>query len=166
MAARANPVPWYREPWPWIVMAGPAIVVVAGIATAVIAIRTSDGLVADDYYKQGLAINRVLEREKRAGALGVAATVQFSDDRERARVLLRMQGDAPRELRLTLVHPTRAGEDQVIALLPNGAGVYDGVMGIPRGAVLGLRLEDDAGRWRVVGRWPTEESSVSLGATP
>ena len=39
--------PWYREPWPWILMAGPAIVVVAGIATAVIAIRTSDPLVAD-----------------------------------------------------------------------------------------------------------------------
>jgi hypothetical protein len=166
MAAHANPVPWYREPWPWIVMAGPAIVVVAGIATAVIAWNTSDGLVAEDYYKQGLAINRVLEREGRARDLAVAATVQFSESRERVRVILRMPGEAPRALRLVLVHPTRAGEDQAIPLLPSGAGVYDGVMGIPRGAVFGLRLEDDAGRWRVVGRWPTEESSVSLGATP
>ena len=22
--AHANSLPWYREPWPWIVMAGPA----------------------------------------------------------------------------------------------------------------------------------------------
>ena len=42
--------PWYREPWPWIIMAGPATVVVAGVATAVIAFRGADGLVADDYY--------------------------------------------------------------------------------------------------------------------
>ena len=35
---------WYREPWPWIIMSGPAIVVVAGIATLVIAITSSDGL--------------------------------------------------------------------------------------------------------------------------
>ena len=25
--------PWYREPWPWIMMAGPAAVVVAGAVT-------------------------------------------------------------------------------------------------------------------------------------
>ena len=24
--------PWYKEPWPWILMAGPGIVVVAGLA--------------------------------------------------------------------------------------------------------------------------------------
>ena len=38
--------PWYREPWPWLLMAGPAIVVVAGVTTAVIAFRGADGLVA------------------------------------------------------------------------------------------------------------------------
>ena len=54
---------WYREPWPWLVMSGPAIVVVAGIGTAIIAFRTSDGLVADDYYKQGLVINQTLKRD-------------------------------------------------------------------------------------------------------
>ena len=31
-AARTQP--WYREPWPWILMAGPAIVVVAIFAVA------------------------------------------------------------------------------------------------------------------------------------
>ena len=166
MSPNANCVPWYREPWPWIVMAGPAIVVVAGIVTAVIAVKTSDGLVADDYYKQGLAINRVIEREERARALGVSASVQFGEDRAHVRVILRAPGTAPRALRLTLVHPTRAGQDQVIALAPTGEGTYVGAMGVPRGAVMGLRLEDDEAGWRIVGTWPTEESSVSLGASP
>ena len=59
-----NPLakPWYREPWPWLLMAGPVAVVLAGIATTVLAVTTFDGLVADDYYKQGLGINRVIAR--------------------------------------------------------------------------------------------------------
>ena len=42
-----NALPWYRHRWPWILMAGPAIVVVAGIATAVIAVATADTIVTD-----------------------------------------------------------------------------------------------------------------------
>lgn len=39
--------PWYREPWPWILMAGPAAVVVAGTVTAAIAFSTADTIVTD-----------------------------------------------------------------------------------------------------------------------
>ena len=55
--------PWYREPWPWLLMAGPVTVIIAGGFTAWLAVTSSDGLVADDYYKQGLAINQTLERD-------------------------------------------------------------------------------------------------------
>ena len=88
------------------------------------------------------------------------------DNRERVRVILSAPGPAPRVLRLTIIHPTRAGEDQVIRLAPMGEGTYAGAMGVPRGAAMGLRLEDDEAGWRIVGTWFTEESSVSLGASP
>ena len=77
--------PWYREPWPWLLMAGPAIVVVAALVTAYLAVSSDDGVVADDYYKRGLVINRVLEREQRAAALGLGAVVAIGDDGARAR---------------------------------------------------------------------------------
>ena len=32
--------PWYRQPWPWILMAGPAAVLVAGAITTWIAFST------------------------------------------------------------------------------------------------------------------------------
>jgi uncharacterized protein len=60
------PKRWYREPWPWILMAGPAIVVVAGIYTAFLAVTTNDGLVAEDYYRRGVEINRRLSGEERS----------------------------------------------------------------------------------------------------
>lgn len=39
------PSPWWREPMVWMVIAGPALVVVAGTATAVLAVRGADPVV-------------------------------------------------------------------------------------------------------------------------
>jgi hypothetical protein len=64
MNAIPQPQPWYREPWPWIIMAGPAAVVVAGVITAWIAFANADVLVVKDYYKYGIEINAVLKRER------------------------------------------------------------------------------------------------------
>lgn len=48
LAPGANPKrPWWREPMMWVVLGGPAIVVVAAIATGVIAWRGADTLVLD-----------------------------------------------------------------------------------------------------------------------
>ena len=75
--------PWYRHPWPWILMAGPAVVVVAGIITAWIAVSTHDGLVADDYYKQGLAVNQKLARNDTAARMQLEARLRLSAGRRR-----------------------------------------------------------------------------------
>ncbi len=115
-AAMSAPVPpaqpWYRHRWPWLLIAGPGIVVVAGFVTLWLAIASDDGLVADDYYKRGLAINRVLERTQRAAALGLSATVDV-DAGGAARVTLvspsRDAAATPTVLKLVIAHPTRAG---------------------------------------------------------
>lgn len=41
----ANKKPWWREPMVWLVVTGPAVVVVAGIVTAVIAVRGADEVI-------------------------------------------------------------------------------------------------------------------------
>jgi uncharacterized protein len=77
---------WYREPWPWLVMAPPAVAVVAGLATVWIAVANADGLVVEDYYRQGLAINKVIAREERARALGLSARVELGGGMLRVRL--------------------------------------------------------------------------------
>ena len=52
--------PWWKHGHVWLLIAGPATVVVAGIATAVIAVRTPDPVVAPDYYRRGIEINKTL----------------------------------------------------------------------------------------------------------
>ena len=70
--------PWYRQPWPWILMAGPAIAIVAGAITFYFAVVSNDGLVEEDYYAQGMRINETSAREKNALALGVQAELMQS----------------------------------------------------------------------------------------
>ena len=129
--------PWYREPWPWILMSGPLAVVVAGLVTAWIAVVNDDPLVVDNYYKEGLAINRVLERDHAAAQGGYRAELMLS--RDGARVRAHLSGAAPERLRLSLVHPTRAELDRTVELLPLQAGWYEGEIGLAA-----------APRWRVV----------------
>ena len=52
--------PWWTHGHVWLVIAGPAIVVVAAIATLVLAVRTPDPLVTEDYYRKGIEINKTL----------------------------------------------------------------------------------------------------------
>ncbi len=44
-------LPWWRHGLVWMVIGGPAVVVVAGIATFVIAARSPDPVVAHDSYR-------------------------------------------------------------------------------------------------------------------
>ncbi len=43
-----EPRPWYREPWPWVLIALPLLAVVAGFATLWLALSNPDYLVVDD----------------------------------------------------------------------------------------------------------------------
>ena len=61
--------PWWTHGHVWMVIAGPAIVVVASVATLVLALRTPDPLVAEDYYRQGIEINKTLEAQGGKGML-------------------------------------------------------------------------------------------------
>jgi hypothetical protein len=45
--------PWWRYGMVWLVVGGPAVVVVAALATAVIAIRTADEIVMDPVVIKG-----------------------------------------------------------------------------------------------------------------
>ena len=56
--------PWWRHGHVWLVIAGPAAVVVAGLVTAWIAVRGADTLVAEDYYRRGVEINKTLAGDK------------------------------------------------------------------------------------------------------
>ena len=58
--------PWWAYSLVWMVIAGPAVVVVASFITLWLAIRTPDPVVAEDYYRRGIEINKTLAARDRA----------------------------------------------------------------------------------------------------
>ena len=164
------PLPWYRHRWPWFLMSGPAIVVVAGTFTAALAVRTSDGLVADDYYKLGLMVDRVIAREDRAAQLGVSATLRYDAGALRADVECRTPERGKRclapVLLLRIVHPTRAGEDRLVMLKAARAGAYEGALAGPPDTARRIVLEDEHTGWRIAGTWGARSPWAKMEARP
>ncbi|MDH5621171.1 MAG: FixH family protein [Gammaproteobacteria bacterium] len=117
---REDTDPWYRQFWPWFIIALPASAVVAGLYTLWLAGQTTDSLVirSDD------GIDVVTERntlaEQAAIRLGIRAVVKIQSDTGAVVVTV----SAPpgtrlsTSLELQLRHPTMASRDAVIDLQP------------------------------------------------
>ena len=143
--------PWYREPWPWILAAGPFIVVVAGIYTAWLAVISNDGLVTEDYYRKGLSANQTIARSELASKLGLVAGVRIAGDT----LSVRMRASdksfmMPPTLAVTISHPTRAGLDQFRVLAGKG-DLYSGEVRLPAAGHWLVLLEDERKTWRLMG---------------
>ncbi len=135
---------WYRQRWPWLLIAGPALVVVASLTSAWLAVKTDDGLVAGDYYKQGLLINLKLGGGSPAAAPEPSALVAVADDGA-VRVRLRYEGPAPDHVRLSLHHP--GDPAQVLALAPAADGAWVGTIDAQSPGRWIVALESDL--WRL-----------------
>jgi uncharacterized protein len=152
----AHAPPWYEQRWPWLLMAGPFVVVVAGFVTLYLAIVHNDGLVADDYYKEGKAINRSLKRDTAAADAGIRAAITFSerDDAVSVHVHRADNSEMPKSLRLRLAHATRAGLDQTIPLTASSLSVttgsdYRGALGVLSPGRWHIELSDIEKTWRL-----------------
>ena len=64
--------PWWKFGHVWLVVAGPAIVVVASFITLYLAVTRPDPVVTEDYYRKGIEINRTLESDAKAASLAPA----------------------------------------------------------------------------------------------
>ncbi|HSS66647.1 MAG TPA: FixH family protein [Gammaproteobacteria bacterium] len=155
--------PWYRQPLVWMLIAIPASSVLFGIVMLVLAVLSYDGLVADDYYKRGLEINRDLQRDRTAARLGLSAGVRFDSRSQEIRVDVTARNSQtfllPKRLNLRLVHPTRAGLDRVVELRSFGRGQYSGHLGGLEAGHWHLHLETES--WRVLGRMPVPGTGLS-----
>jgi hypothetical protein len=140
--------PWYVQPWVWLLIALPATAVIGSMISLYLAITTSDGLVVDDYYTRGKAINRDLARDQAAQAHRLEA--RFDIDMAGNRVALALQSRLCPPRRRRLVSSHAAGRDQRVALERVGEGQYAGGIGeLGRGGVVCPAGADD---WRLSGR--------------
>ncbi len=146
--------PWYRQGWPWFLILLPATVVVACCVTLYLAISHQDPLVQDDYYKEGLAINRELARDVYAREHGIAGELDFDPATLVVELHLANVLPTPPVLRLEILHPTDQTRDQVLTLHHGVDNVFIGKAASALDGRFYLLLEPAPGEarsWRLRG---------------
>ena len=167
--------PWYRQPWPWLLMIAPAAAVVGGIFTWWLAAHTNHSLVVDDYYREGRAINQQLARDDEAARLGLSATLANAAGPGGATagggVVLELAGKPgeagwPQALTLRLVHATEASLDAELRVAQEGIGRYVGAGVLPASGHWIVHLEDAGRHWRLITRADRFDAPLTLRADP
>ncbi|HMV72432.1 MAG TPA: FixH family protein [Pseudomonadales bacterium] len=160
-----TPLPWYRQGWPWLLVLLPASTVIASLATVWLAFTNDDALVRDDYYREGLAINRRLDDGARARAAGLAAELRYEAATRVVELRLRGADDDLQQIVLAIEHPTDATRDEALTLLAAGNGVFRATASTPLEGKRYLLLEHTAadGRsWQLRGTLQATAEAVRV----
>lgn len=151
-------LPWYRHRGPWLLMAGPAVVVVASFITLWYAIKSNDGLVVEDYYKKGVAINLDLARSEKARQLEMQADMDLTPGQ--VTVKLKSRDDLPGRITVIIAHPTRAGLDHTLKLTGVG-GIYRGALDPITPGRWQIYLSDEGNTWRMASEIQLPEQQIT-----
>jgi uncharacterized protein len=72
--------PWWKFGHVWLVISGPAIVVVASFITLYLALTRMDPVLDEDYYRKGININKTLSDHPGAMVPAVQGRNHLSSD--------------------------------------------------------------------------------------
>ena len=160
--------PWYEHRWPWLLMLGPFVVILAGVYTGYLAFSRQDALVVGDYYKQGKAINQDLRRERAASALGLAATRRYDAAHATLTGQVASAGQpygAP--VLLHLAHATQPEKDIKLEVQPDAQGKFSAPLPMFERTRWQVLVENQQRDWRLAGTWiwPAQRA-IELRADP
>ncbi len=161
---REDTKPWYRQFWPWFIIALPASAVVGGLTTVWISLQTTDSLVvhAEDGVRK--AADRRISAQRLASEMGLAAVINIDSATGAVSAAMRAGdlAEVPAALEFELSHPAFADRDKVITLnkaLPDEHGnpVWVGhFVVVPDGRFYAVLKHGE--QWRLSGEWQGETS--------
>jgi hypothetical protein len=144
--------PWYKHRLVWMLILFPALAVLGGINMIYLAYTNHDGLVSDNYYKDGQEINQRLALDQQAVTKGITAQVLIGEDQQNVRVILNQAVEGA--LTLKIVHPTKSGVDQTITLAAQGPMLFSGKLTQPLATERWqIEVGDQKNTWRLSKEW-------------
>lgn len=161
MATDTTLQPWYRHPWPWILIAIPFSSICVGSYFIYVATHGADTMVQEQYYAAGQSINKVIAAGRQAQQMGLSGTLAFSRDHVALRLASRDGAPLPPVLTLQLSHPTIAGLDQSVTLVAAEPGHYAGALKPSDARRWDITLAAPDKAWSLSGRWNLDEGSAA-----
>ncbi|NRR29418.1 FixH family protein [Oxalobacteraceae bacterium] len=147
-------VPWWRQRWPWLLMLGPFLVLLAGGYTGWLAFSSQDALVVGDYYRQGKAINQDLRRDRVATTLGLSMVLGYDARTGRLAGRIGAAAGVPAgRLLLHLAHATQPEKDVQLVLLPDADGRFTAALPLLERSRWVVLAENEQRNWRLAGTW-------------
>lgn len=145
---------WYRHLWPWLLMLGPFIIVVAGVITGVVAWQHQDAMVVDDYYKRGKTINLDLRRDAAAITRALAINWQYDASVGTLNGRLTSAGQPVRApFRIHLAHSTLPKQDVTLDVFPDSEGKFAVALPALAQARWQVTVEGGQREWRLRTQW-------------
>ncbi|MEE4638293.1 MAG: FixH family protein [Wenzhouxiangella sp.] len=146
------PLPWYKEPWPWILIGITGLGVVAGSTLAFIGLSSPPEIVRGEYQRLAKFITEQDDRATAAQALGLAGRLELIIDE----VVLTLAADnpdgLPAQLMIQFRHPATSEGDRVVVVDHRGRGDYRGRVPDPPVARSHVIVSDLAQSWVLSGR--------------
>lgn len=166
MNGKSNAQPWYAHRWPWFLMLGPVLVVIAGVITMWLAFSRQDALVVDDYYKQGKAINQDLRRDQTAAAMDLETHLRYDAAAGNLIGSITSHGK-PQSGRIVirLVHSTQPDKDIMLLAQPDEQGRFSVALPMLEIARWQVLVEGERRDWRLNGVWTwPRENDIGIKA--
>ena len=144
---------WKKEPWLLLVIGGPLSVVCASLFSGYLAFSGADKVVSEDYYKQGLMINKDLMRDAQAKKMQLHAEMHLQAGGQ-INLALQGVGELPESILLSVATSTN---DQLVEtthrlpLLKTAPGQYQGSLADVNASIMHIKLE--GGNWRLTSDW-------------
>ena len=169
-------VPWYKQFWPWVLIALPLSSVIAGLSTLYIAVVNQDDLVIEKWSKDGKAIFSDNSRFQAAEQLGLRG--EISVDSLTGEVFLQLRSNGvvsekepgfvyPDFLLLDIIHPTMASRDQNIRLSKVANHYYKGQLLHQVEASRSVFLSGSEKTWQIKFKFDSPSASfVQIVAEP
>jgi len=119
--------PWYKQFWPWFLIGLPLAIIIACGVTVYLAIVNPLNMVKQDYYKEGLTINKNLRQLALAEELGISLDGKIAEGQV-LHVSLKAKESIqyPKALSLHFIHPLNSDQDRVLLLQPTSASMGEG----------------------------------------
>lgn len=157
--------PWYRQFWPWFILAILGWGVFSATTVLVLAVRNPPQLMTGDYARLGKALVDTHVRADRAEALGLIGNLELIDNAWTLRVTSSDPGAPGQQLLLMAQHPTDAARDRQVLLERDPNGAFTGTAeAVPaRGRII---VSDPEQTWWISSFYEIEDDELDVRLIP
>ena len=121
---QTDTTPWYRQFWPWFILAILSWGVISASITLTVALKNPPHMMTGDYAELGKALVDTHVRADRAEALGLAGTLRSEQGAWRLRFDREASEVSLESLLLLIQHPTDTTRDRQVVLRRSAPGEY------------------------------------------